>query len=300
MPSPTNDQIEGSLSSRAFFGDGDDGDVVISSNTTLTRRMFYNNLTVNATFALTLARHDIAVAQTLTNNGTIRDDGSAGGDAAGTAAGPAGPALPDDDLGGGAAGGAGGAGGVGGNGTASFPGNPGGAATGMGGAGSVGGASSKAGGAAGTRTLAPWRIPFAMPLRDGSVRIKGGAGSGGGGGGNGSGTGNGGGGGGGGGGGAWARIRARDIVNNGSITAKGGDGGDGADASSGTEVGGGGGSGGPGGVMDIVYETFSPVGTITAAGGAKGLKGNFGAPSDGVAGNVGVVLRFNAATGVFE
>jgi len=33
----------------ALFGDGSDGDVTITGDTTLTRDMYYHNLTINAT-----------------------------------------------------------------------------------------------------------------------------------------------------------------------------------------------------------------------------------------------------------
>ena len=36
-------------SNASYFGDGNDGDVTISEDTTLTRTMYYNNLTINST-----------------------------------------------------------------------------------------------------------------------------------------------------------------------------------------------------------------------------------------------------------
>lgn len=76
-----------------IFGDGSDGDVTISSDTTLTRDMFYNNLTVDAGFTLNTGGYRIFVKGTLTNNGTIGRPGNDGDDAAagiGTALGGAG------------------------------------------------------------------------------------------------------------------------------------------------------------------------------------------------------------------
>lgn len=55
-----------------YFGDGSDGDVVISTNTTLTRDMYYNNLTVNSGVTLTTGNYKIFVKETLTNNGIIK------------------------------------------------------------------------------------------------------------------------------------------------------------------------------------------------------------------------------------
>lgn len=79
-----------------YFGDGRDGAATISSNTTLTKDMYYTNLTVNSTFTLSTGGYRIYVSGTLTNNGTIANNAS------GTTAGAAGSLL------GGAAGGAGG------------------------------------------------------------------------------------------------------------------------------------------------------------------------------------------------
>lgn len=59
-----------------FFGTGADGDVTISSNTTLTRDMHYNNLTVNATFTLNTDGYSVYVKEKLLNNGIIADNGS--------------------------------------------------------------------------------------------------------------------------------------------------------------------------------------------------------------------------------
>lgn len=63
----------GSSSQLGFFGDGSDGDVVISSDTTLAETKFYNNLTIDDTFTLdgTTSPQVIYVKDTLTVNGTI-------------------------------------------------------------------------------------------------------------------------------------------------------------------------------------------------------------------------------------
>ena len=59
----------------AIFGDGSDDDVTITVDTTLTRDMFYNNLTVNAGITLKTGGYRIFVKGTLTNNGTIANNG---------------------------------------------------------------------------------------------------------------------------------------------------------------------------------------------------------------------------------
>ena len=61
------------------YGDGSDGAVTISVNTSLTRDMFYTNLTVNTGIVLTTAGFRIFCTGTLTNNGTIRSIGGNGG-----------------------------------------------------------------------------------------------------------------------------------------------------------------------------------------------------------------------------
>ena len=65
-----------SLLSIDVYGDGSDGDVIISSNTTLVRDMFYNNLTINSTFTLSNNGFKIFVKGTLTNNGIIANNGA--------------------------------------------------------------------------------------------------------------------------------------------------------------------------------------------------------------------------------
>lgn len=70
----------------SVYGDGSDGDVTISTNTTLARDMYYNNLTINSTIVLNPNGYRIYVAWTLTNNGIIRRNGNDG------AAGAYGPA----------------------------------------------------------------------------------------------------------------------------------------------------------------------------------------------------------------
>ena len=62
-----------------MYGDGSDGDVIISGNTTLTRDMHYTNLTVDSGFTISTAGFRIFCTGTLINNGTIIKGGGSGG-----------------------------------------------------------------------------------------------------------------------------------------------------------------------------------------------------------------------------
>ena len=90
------------------FGDGSDGDVTISVNTTLTADKNYNNLTVNAGVTLYPDGYVIYVLGTLTLNGTIARNGNNGSNCSGDNGGGGGAALPNRTVGGSAAGGTGG------------------------------------------------------------------------------------------------------------------------------------------------------------------------------------------------
>lgn len=67
------------LTHQDAFGDGSDGDVVISANTNLSSDMFYDDLTINSGFTLNPAGYRIFVKGTLTVNGAISTNGAAGG-----------------------------------------------------------------------------------------------------------------------------------------------------------------------------------------------------------------------------
>ena len=54
-----------------IYGDGSDGNVTISSNTTLTGNKEYDNLTINVGITLNVGGYTIKVADTLLNNGII-------------------------------------------------------------------------------------------------------------------------------------------------------------------------------------------------------------------------------------
>ena len=58
-----------------WFGDGDDGVVTIAANTNLARDMFYDSLTVDSGKILSTKGYRIFVKGTLTNNGTIENNG---------------------------------------------------------------------------------------------------------------------------------------------------------------------------------------------------------------------------------
>jgi len=192
-------------------GDGSDGDVVISGDTTLTRSMFYNNLTVNNGYNLIGAGFLIFVKGTCTNNGTIHNNGVTA------------------TTSGGAAGGAAGYFRAGGSGGATVNGN--GAST----TNSLGGAGGASGGTGGTVT-APTHLPRSVAMFLGSIfnssgtPTANGGWSGGGGGSASSGAG-------GGGGGGVLGLIARILINNGTISCKGGSG----YSASGNSGGGGGG-----------------------------------------------------------
>ena len=63
----------------SFFWDGSDGSITISTNTTLTRDMYYINLTVNNGITLNPDWYKIYCTGTLTNNGTISRPWNVGG-----------------------------------------------------------------------------------------------------------------------------------------------------------------------------------------------------------------------------
>jgi hypothetical protein len=299
-----------------LFGSGSDGDVTIAAPTTLTRPMFYNNLTVDD--VLTVAGNAIHVKGTLTINaaksiraiGTAGTTGSAGaggvgGDPGSSVAGAAnGHTISGSADPGGGPGGGSGRGGDAANGAgqagfdqsvfAIFGGNG-----GAGGAGGTDGGAGGAGGAAGGTTFLLKNERLANVFRSetqGSVR--GGAAGGEGGGGGANATEGGGGGGAAGSGGGCVVIFANTINNAGTINVNGGDGGTGG-AAEGVAAGGGGGGGGGGGHVYLVYKTLTALGTVTKAGGALGGAGA-GTPggSFGNPGFPGTLVQVNVSTGV--
>lgn len=287
-----------------LLGDGSDGDATISSNTTITRDMYYNNLTIDATFTLNTGGFMIFVRGTLTNNGTISRAGGSGGvgGATGTA-GAVGGTIAGVTVGAGGSATAGGAGGTNAGSQAAAVA----AQTGFGGAGGASGAGGTAAGAGGssraggTMTQRIWRhVQTIWGLSAAGTYGTGGAGGAGGGGGGGSGALSGAGGGGGGSGGGSIYLACNTLVNNGIITVAGGNGGNGGNASGLNTAGGGGGGGGGGGRIYIICNTNSVNGTLTVSGGAAGTggtgNGTGGAGSGGAIGSNGRASIYVAGT----
>lgn len=311
------------VSSQAFFGDGSDGNVTISSGITiLTRDMFYNNLTISGTGQISVQNQRIFVLGTLdlstapvfaidgsgNNGGNGGNGGAAGGAGATVAVGTniTGRAGSAGGAGGSVAAGAQGGAGSGGN---SITGQTGGA-SGAGGAGA-----STAGGALRAapsvtdfpmRDITTWFLP---QTGSGAQIFVGGSGPGGGGGG-GDLINSGGGGGGGGSSGQTVYISAK-IIKTGSgslastITSWGGAGGNGGSPTVGNTGGGGGGGGGSGGWIVIKYNTkigtpianfISAFGGFTnALGGTAHGTGING--SNGSAGQSGLIQLLDLSTG---
>ena len=256
-----------------FFGSGVDGDVTVSSSISLSRDMYYNNLTVTSAGTLNPSGYRIFVKNTLTvqAGATISRNGNAG-DSDGTPGGP----LSSGTLGGSMGGGFGSSG----DGDSS--------SSALGGNGGSGGAgSSSAGGAGGisqnTETSGGlnYGASFSSILRGSgitlSTRIVGGAGGAGGGQGNFSKDGAGGGSG----GGVILIIAKYILAEAGSfLSCIGGDGGN----SGGSESGGGGGGGGG---CQIIF-TDSPLSDLNwTTSVLKGSGGSGDAPG-GLAGSSGV------------
>lgn len=271
---------------------GSDGNVTISGSVTLSRDMYYNNLTLASGGVLNPAGYHIFVAGTLAQTGgKIARAANNGSNASGGSGASAGAAGNSATVGGGAAGGAGGAGGNPGIGTTgsagwiatnnAMLGGRGSARTTDGGKGGTGagGAGGNAGGAA-AHTTTPWgRIDY-YPRSTGTNLWQGGLGGGGGGGGGGNGTAAAPGGGGGGAGGGITMVFANVVDVSGAagvlVEALGGNGGNGAAASNSNCGGGGGGNGGGGGYIGLYCNSVigSLSNALDASGGNGGNGGN--------------------------
>ena len=252
-----------------------DGDVIIKKNTSLTRNMYYGNLTVLAGVNLNANGWRIVITETLTLEGTISNDGS---DASGVIAGVGTAPMFTTYLGPGTSGGAGL--------TTSGSGNPGVSATyqSVGGGGGDGGNGTVfyTGGKGGTimpispvdggiNTLITMPIAFLGRMISNNFYISGGTGGGAGGCSKGnastvrSGAG--------GGAGGFMIIAAKRFVGSGKITAKGGNGSSATWSGSGTQSPGGigGGGGGGGGCIIVITQGLMPD-TITfdVTGGTGG------------------------------
>lgn len=294
-----------------FLGDGVDGDVTISVNTTLARDMYYNSLTVNAGVNLNnggftiFCKTFVSIAAT----GIISRNGNVGGTANNAgAAGAAGAAIAGTTVGTGNAGAAGGAGttAAGGSGATSA------AVSGEGGGGGVGGngggGSGGVGGSGGNsgvvtpryfRDVQPnWKytaVGAFMPMGSGGA---GGAA----GGGDGTNLGRGGGGGGSSGGAVF--ILCDSFNNLGSVQTLGGNGGGGGTVPTGNVGGGAGGGGGGGGKIMVVTNTLTSRGTLNVNGGAAGSgtagAGTGVAGTNGAAGNPGFATTYEASTNTWS
>lgn len=288
-----------------MFGSGSDGDATISATTTLSRDMFYNDLTVNS--ALVTSGYRIHVAGTLSGTGTIdwgtpnngADGSGMTGGAGGTQSG-SGPFKNTAGAAGGNGSSAGGGGGDGASRTSTIKSGAAGGNGGMDGTGDFG-----VGGSAGTATI-PYPFigsghtiyGFANATSGPVELIYAAAGSGGGGGGAsaGSGSGNqGAGGGGAGASGGLIYISAKTFSGSFTIKSVGGNGGNGANAtgSHDEDGGGGGGAGGSGGSAIVIYSTKTWTGSYNLAGGTGGTGGN--GISGGTAGDSGS----NGLTGTY-
>jgi len=299
----------GNPGNTTIFSTGADGDVELSSNTTLTRDYHYNNLTIDSGVTLNASGHRILVADTLINNGTITTSPGATGTLSG--------------------GSAGGAGRWSGN-TCSYcqpcqvsnptPCTNGASVVALGGTGGnavygcVGGTASSE-----NLQVVKQTIPFLQNLSPGSevqvtsvsnlyyivgsgsisgINLSGGTGGGGGSNTDGCDNHYGYSGGTGGQGGGAILVAAKTLTNNGTITAPGGSGGntsgyyyyDGAGNNSG-------GAGGGGGTILLIYKTLTNLGTVTAPGGPGGWScgGYYGRTTpcsqDGNPGSAGNIYR---------
>jgi hypothetical protein len=231
----------------ALFGDASDGSVTIGSNTTLTRDMYYANLTVSPGVTLNPGGFRIFVAGTLTlgSGSSIARNGNS------AAAGTPGAALSPGTLGAGAAGGYGGSG-------ASETNSLGGSG---GGGGAAGTATSPVAGAGGAGVFRSPVQALTGHSLDGAI-VNGGAGGG---------TALGGASAGGGGGGVVVVAARTVVLSSGSaaITANGGNGA--VDNPSETGYGGG------GGIVVVISTTSQPAGvTLSATGGTDVPSGGSG------------------------
>jgi len=265
-----------------LYGDGDDGSATVTGGTTtLTRDMYYTNLTVTSTGILVTAGYRVFVAGTLTvqASGVVHNDGVAAvGHTAGTGA-------PTGSLLGGSDGGAGVSNASGQNGITGTS-----QSRALGGSGGAGGDTTSFTGAAGGTAAAPtaaeggWRhLDAALGSSHLGNQWRAGCGGGSGATENGSGSS-----GAGGGGGGMLVIHALAIDNQGTIRSNGGDGGTPTSVGDSDELGGGGGGGG--GAVYLVHRIAvgGTLGTVQVNGGAAGTGYNGGL--NGAAGSSGSIF----------
>lgn len=304
-----------------IFGDGSDGTATISSGvTTLTRDMYYDNLTISGTGRLNPAGFRVHVSEVLdlsnapagaisfvptAGNSATNQNGASGGSL--TSAG----SLPANEAGNAGANGNTAAGSNSANASASNSLGGGSDAGGPGGTGSSGGGGTAGTGPAANTTLAIRALMQSSWISRGVTGPVGGEGAPGGPGGGGDGTNPGGGGGGGGAGGGFvyvfARILKRDATNTAAaaISSVGGAGGNGFTPATGNCGGGSGGCGAGGGVLQLVTQALAgtaKTNLVSCAGGQGGTGGNgVGSGTAGTGGRGGRGGRahwFNLATGL--
>lgn len=296
------------------LGNGIDGSVVISTSVSITRNMYYNNLTIDNLGILNTNGFCVFVKGILQINtgGIIRRNGNNGTNATNQTGGAGGTLVFGSVMGNGSAGNVGATGLVGTGVVANTAANAGltvgGRVSGAGGPGGSGGAG--AGGAfrAGTTaTTFNWvhysdewiktTISTYSPSGQGAPGGSSGAGDG---------VNLGRGGGGGGSGGGAIFLLCDSLNNNGQILAVGGNGGNGASGVAGNVGGGGGGGGGSGGCIVIFCNVVQTQGFISVSGGSGGTGGaGFGTGTsggNGVSGSSGtriIYTAFNNAWTVF-
>ncbi|MCA6318322.1 hypothetical protein [Phenylobacterium sp.] len=305
----------------ALFGDGFDGDVTVTtaSSLTLERDMYYRNLSFSGSSAqINTNGFRIFVSQVLDLSGATNPAGAivrlggAGASSVGAFGGVQGFGLQGNAIGGSGSGTNGGTGATGAGGNSTAANDSGLRLGGVGASGANGGAGGTgAGGTGGTVTaVVPTIIRrVSIELLRGGALLIGGTGGTGGAGGGGDGTNAGGGGGGGGSGGAVVAIFARTILRGagtvaGAINVRGGNGGNGRTQATGNVGGGAGGAGGGGGWVYMVYRfltgsTASALFDITAGNGGNGGNGvGTGVGGQGGAcGASGRVMLFNLTAG---
>ncbi len=263
------------------------GSTKSGSDYTLTRDVFYTDMTISTGCTVNPAGYRIFGTGTLTLNGTAKifRNGNNGASASGASGGAGGAALADGYLKGSKAGGNGG---TADNVSPTNPTDGTSTANSLGSSANVAGAggngfrgSGHAAGATGTVTASlttpktAWQLHLLLDITATGATLKFDNSASAGGGGWGAG-GNGGGLGGGGGGtgspGGIIAIYFKTIVDNASstISVNGGNAGNAANGGASDAGGGGGGSGGNGGELIMVYGTFTNLGTVTATAGTKG------------------------------
>ena len=280
-----------------YFGSGMDKDVIISTNTTLTKDMEYKNLTIKSGATLNPNGWRLFVSDTLTieSGGKISRDGNNGG---GFRNCTMGTGLATNRVGGSASGGYAslGCGAHVGCSYTQVPGDNGEFGSG-GNGGSANGYSGSAGGSGSNVNVVlreyidpPSQSQLALLPSLTLAKLGGGGGGGGGGddwefsclGGKG------------GSGGGIIHIFAKNIINNGLISARGGNGGDGGSSEKfgGYPSGGGGGGGGGGGYILVVYNTKTGEGDLDVSGGNGGSGGSSAAYTAGFNGGSGRATEY--------